>query len=131
MDNQQLIAECLAEYAQIPGPRVGDFVIFPDGHEERCAHDMSRFDIDMMQTYPGGSFALGRGFVSHSGALNPGIPKSHLWPQRLEYRLGSCWIADRDYLTAGCAVDIRIPWRVFRYDPEHPYTGESQIEDTP
>lgn len=92
------------------GPRVGDFVRFPDGTVDRFSHDWG----ETIQTTKGGSFYLGNGYMSFSGGLDPAIDKADLRPT-YEMRGGSCWFFHHNYHAAHNGVDVTIPCRVYEY----------------
>ncbi len=98
------------------GPRIGDYVNMPDGSLRRFTHDWG----DTIQTttpkFGYGSYYLGTGYSSYSGALDPGIPKSGL-KDTGNPRDGAFWFFHHDYMTAHNGVDFTIPCRVFQYRP--------------
>jgi len=110
-----LAAEAQANRDKLTGrPRIGDFVIMPDGTVQRCCNDCG----DGMQTCFGGSFSVhpASGGVSMSGSLN----RSQLW----EYfqptdqtKLGRFWFFHHNRPGAGCGVDVFLPCRVYRLEP--------------
>jgi hypothetical protein len=101
------------------GPRVGDFVIFPDDSVHRFTHNWAEYNGGI-QTTPegsGGSFHLSKqGFCDYSGGLDPCIPLDRL-QQTNELRLGSVWFFSRDLPKAHNGVRAKIPFRVYRYTP--------------
>jgi hypothetical protein len=111
--NRQLLAARGSAWASHDGPRVGDFAVFPDGHEERIAHDWG----DTLQTTDGrygASFHLFRdGTASFSGGLNPGVPRD-LFVLTADLKPGAFWFFDRDQPRAHSAVYARIDCRVYR-----------------
>jgi len=90
------------------GPRVGDFVRFADGHEERISHIWP----DGVQTSEGGSFYLGDGYCSFSGGLNTAIPTDEL-EYRAEHKRGSVWFFHHDHFTAHNGVTTDLDFRVY------------------
>ena len=90
-------------------PRVGDFVIMPDGTYERAAHVWP----NGVQTCTSGSFALGNGYASMSGGLNPSIPKEKL-VNIGERKEGHFWTFHHDYWEAHNAIGIICSCRVFK-----------------
>ena len=106
----QAIAELrIGEWNKDPDPRVGDYVIMPDGSYERFSY---RWD-EGLQTSRGGSFYLGTGYSSFSGGLNPSIPNEKI--QRIpEIRVGVFWFFHHDYATAHNSVGVRAECRVYR-----------------
>ena len=104
------------------GPRVGDFVEFADGRTRRVSFltpDEWLPEIDSVQTSDGGSFYLSGSYVSFSGSLYQGVPRSALVPTD-ERRPGDCWIFHHDQWGAGNGVPVVVPWRVFTCEREAP-----------
>ncbi len=90
-------------------PRVGDFVIMPDGTYERAAYVWE----DGVQTCINGSFALYNGYASMSGGLNPSIPKEKLISIG-ETKEGTFWAFHHDSWHANNAIGVRCSCRVFK-----------------
>ena len=106
----------------IDGPRVGDFVEFADGRTRRVSFltpDEWLPEIDSVQTSDGGSFYLSGSYVSFSGSLYQGVPRSAL-ELTYERRPGDCWIFHHDQWGAGNGVPVVVPWRVFTCEREAP-----------
>lgn len=112
--NAAIAAEIEAAWTARTGrPRVGDFVIMPDGTKQRCAHAWD----DGMQTCFGGSFSITKsGRASMSGGLNP----SRLWEyfkDTGEIEPGRFWFFSHGLAGAGRGVDFYLPCRVYRLEP--------------
>jgi len=90
-------------------PRVGDFVIMPDGSYERFSYDWGTG----LQTCISGSFYLGYGYVSMSGSLNGLIPNSKIAITD-EKKPGDFWFFHHDCAEAHRAVGVRALCRVYR-----------------
>jgi hypothetical protein len=103
----------LAAWDERTGPRVGDFVIMPDGTTERFSHDWGE-DI---QTCFHGSFHLGDGYASMSGSLNAAIPKDKIIDTGFKAP-GRFWFFHHDYWTAHHGVGLVADCRVYQYIPE-------------
>lgn len=91
---------------------VGDYVIMPDGHEERVAHCMS----DSAQTcaIDKASFYIWRdGRADMSGTLNPAHPVIRFRPIR-EERMGKFWFFHHDETGPHRGVYVELPVRVWR-----------------
>lgn len=115
--DEQIVASRMAKLDTQPGPRVGDFVRFNDGHHRRISchwTDDSGWDGGC-QTSDGGSFYLGDYGVSFSGGLYPSLPTESLIDTS-ETRHGSVWIFHHDYHTAHNGVTFSVPFRVFAFD---------------
>jgi hypothetical protein len=110
----KLLAKREVLFNKNQGPRVGDYVIFPDQHVERISHDWG----DKMQTTGGQfgqNFYLGRqGEASQSGGSNPGIPKAELTNTGKKMS-GSMWFFHHDRAGAGRGIEFSIDCRVFQY----------------
>lgn len=79
--DRKIATERFARWDDDPEPRVGDYVIMPDGTYARLAYIWP----ESIQITNGGSFHIGSdGHVSMSGGLEPGFPKErfHLTDER-------------------------------------------------
>jgi len=112
-ENRAILADLERAYNEHAGPRVGDYAVFPDGHEERICHDWG----DVLQATDGrfgSSFNLGRGgWASFSGGLNPGVP-IRKFERTPDTKPGAFWFFDRNMPRAYAAVYARIECRVYR-----------------
>lgn len=92
----------------------GDFVVSANGEVRRVAHDWGDFVQLSSGGRFGGSFYLGeRGYVSYSGALDPGIPASR-FEATDDLMEGDCWFFSRDFATAHNAYRTKARFRVWR-----------------
>src|SRR5208282_6740930 len=98
-------------FNQRSGPRVGDYVIFPDEHTERFSHDWGE-SIQTTDGRYGQSFYLGNGYADFSGGLNPSIPKSALMDTGKPMR-GTFWFFHHDMPGAYRGVRFSIACRVY------------------
>jgi len=103
------------------GPRIGDFVIFPDGSELQFTYDWSDVGGGIQTTSPtvkDASFYLSQlGLCDYSGALDSPLPVSAL-EEANETRLGLVWFFSNDSPRAHNGVTARVPFRVYRYKPD-------------
>lgn len=106
----EILAERVKAFDQIAGPRVGDFVEFSNGVTHRFAHDWGERGL---QTTAGGSWYLGKGYVSFSGGLDPCIPRDSLTDTG-DTREGDVWFFHHDLWGAGRGIDARVTFRVYR-----------------
>jgi hypothetical protein len=93
-----------------PKPRVGDYVITPDGSYDRIAYIWS----GALQTSKGGSFHISYdGYVSMSGGLDPGFPKEqfHLTDEK---KPGYFWFFHHNDVCANNGVGVEAFCRVYR-----------------
>ena len=109
--------ERLAVWNAVQGPRVGDWVIMPDGAELRFTHDWG----DEIQTTcrhlrQDASFYFYGDCMSFSGSLDPAIPKADLVDTG-ETRNGRTWFFHHNEARAYNGVHFEVPCRVFRYQP--------------
>jgi len=112
----EILAHRMAQLNEREGPRVGDWVILQgdgDFNERlrRFTHDWG----DTIQTNdPGdsGSFYLGDGYCSYSGALAPGIDKKSLTNSG-QTRLGRVWFFRHNIHEAHNRVNTAAEFRVF------------------
>ena len=113
--DREIIAERVTALDERVGPRVGDFVEFPDDVTRRISHDWG----DEVQTSDGGSWYLGKGYTSFSGGLFGVTPKTDLVLTG-ETCEGSVWIFHHDSRRAHNGVDTTIPFRVYQCSEEAP-----------
>ena len=107
--DQKIAEERIKSFNAREGPRVGDFVILPDGHYQRFAHEWP----DQMQTCDCGSFHLGEGYVSMSGSLDPGYKKDKL-ELTGEIHIGRFWFFHHGYMTAHNGIGLEMTCRTYR-----------------
>ncbi|CAB4168879.1 hypothetical protein UFOVP1516_37 [uncultured Caudovirales phage] len=105
-----------ARFNEVPGPRVGDFVVMPDGSYERFSHK----HYDGLQTTEGGSFYLNdTGKAGFSGGLNPTILNEHLELTK-QKKLGNFWFFHHDMARAHNAVYVVVDCDVYKVTAELP-----------
>lgn len=109
--DRAILAERQAAWNERTGPRVGDFVRFPDGSMARFTHDWGE-SIQISCTKYGGSFYLGHGYASYSGGLEPGIKKEFL-VETNETEIGRFWFFHRDWAEAHNGVNVDLGCRVY------------------
>lgn len=112
------------------GPRVGDFVIMPDGQTLRFAHDWGEDIQTTSRMFHGDSSFYFSGTCSHSGALDDAIPKTCL-SDTGELRLGPVWFFHHDHASARNGVRTTIPCRVYRYVPAQAATNPETSAHAP
>lgn len=115
--DQQIRDERLSVWDKIEGPRVGDWVILPDGDYRRFTHDWG----DGMQTtvrkdkgHYNASFYFGKGYMEFSGSLDPSIKKDCLTLTD-ETKAGSIWFFHHGEVGAHRGVYSEVPCRVYKY----------------
>ncbi|MET4190750.1 MULTISPECIES: hypothetical protein [unclassified Bradyrhizobium] len=116
--NDELRAKRLLEWDAIPGPRVGDFVIMPDGDERRFTHDWGddiQTTVKRDKNHFNASFYFGGTYMEFSGSLDPALLKSKLVDTG-ETRLGSAWFFHHGEVGGGNGVHFTMPCRVFKYE---------------
>jgi hypothetical protein len=106
--DQQIAEEKIKAYDEIPGPRVGDFIILPNGKYQRFSHEWP----DQIQTCDEGSFYLGKGYASMSGGLDPGYKKEEIIPTE-QIRTGHFWFFHHDDACGSNSVGLKMDCRVF------------------
>ena len=112
-----IYAERVRQFNRIKGPRIGDFVIFPDGEYRRFTHDWGIHGIQTTCRDSSGSFYFGGNYVSYSGALDPLIAKSDLI-LTTEPRNGQMWFFHHNVWRASNGVTFTVRCRVYRYEPQ-------------
>jgi hypothetical protein len=111
----EILADRIHSFEQVTGPRVGDYVRFADDVTRRISyiwrdeHDQA-FNV---QTSDGGSYYLGKGYVSMSGSLYDGVEPSTLTDTGRRV-MGSVWFFHHDHRMAHNGVDTEIPFRLYR-----------------
>jgi hypothetical protein len=100
------------------GPRVGDFVLMPNGQKRRFTH---AWDDGMQTTYPGfgnGSFHFGKeGYMDYSGSLDSSIKFERIVDTG-ECEEGVAWFFHHNEMRAHNGVDCHVPCRVYRVTEE-------------
>lgn len=114
------------------GPRVGDFVIMPDGQTLRFAHDWGEDIQTTSRTYPTDSsfYFSANGHCSHSGSLDNAILKTQLH-ETTEIREANIWFFHHDHACAHNGVRTTIPCRVYRYVPVQAATKQETSAHAP
>jgi hypothetical protein len=107
-----IVAERMARLDTCEGPRVGDFVVFPDGETRRISCDWGRDCEPAIQTSEGGSFYLTEHGASFSGSLYTTIPTASLTDTG-EKRPGDVWIFHHNFSGAGRGVHASPLFRVY------------------
>lgn len=118
--DEAILSERVAALDARQGHRVGDFVEFADGTVRRISHvweGVNDDGSDSVQTSDGGSYYLGRGYVSMSGGLYLGVSSTTLTPAD-EARMGGVWFFHHDYHRASNGVTALVPFRVFSCSQE-------------
>jgi hypothetical protein len=115
--DREILADRQAAYERRPGPRVGDWVLMPDGSARRFTYDWG----DGLQTTCGdgdaGSFYIGDGYLSYSGTLDHTIPRERLRECPGDALPGRVWFFHHDWHRADNGVHFEIPFRVFQVLP--------------
>ena len=115
--DQANLEKIVAVREQIPGPRVGDFVLFDSGQLERISHDWG----DALQTSPAGSIYLCQnGHGSFSGGMNPATPMVNMKITAATLP-GEFWFFHHGIAGGGQGVYFQVPCRV--YQSTAPYEG--------
>ena len=106
--DRAILADRVAQLAQVPSPSVGDFVRFADDVLRRVAHVWP----DGVQTSDRGSYYLGPGFVSMSGSLFTPVPQTTL--SRTDDTVdGTVWFFHHDVPRPHNGVRARIAFPLF------------------
>jgi len=115
--NQAIFDERLELFAAVSGPRVGDFVIFPDGEYRRLTDDWGNHGVQTTCKGNTGSFYFAGRFMDYSGALAPLIPKPCLLLTD-ETREGPAWFFSHNEWRAHNRASVMVPCRVYQYQPK-------------
>lgn len=113
-----------------PGPRVGDFIRLPDLHANlgkftRMTYDWGDGHIQTGGS-AGGSYYLGSGYLSYSGALDHGVRVDDLVDTG-ETKSGSVWLFRDGIAAAHCGVHFDLPMRVFELKHGSDISGISEL----
>jgi hypothetical protein len=122
----EILEERVTKLNKRSGPRVGDFVRFPNGTVHRFSYiwDFEDGSDILAQTADDGSFYLTEcGGVSFSGSLYRGVPGESL-TRTDEKRNGEVWFFHHNSAGAGCGVHAFVEFRVYETSEEAPDTGE-------
>lgn len=107
--NQQILKSRTLQFNKTKGPRVGDYLKYPDG-------SFTRFTVDLGESLQTGgergSYFLYGSCCDYSGGCDSGIKKSDLVPTR-ETKPGDLWFFDEGITGAGRRKDFQINFRVF------------------
>jgi len=110
----ELLARRIAARARLPGPLVGDFVVFSDGVVHRLSYSWLDCEPPSIQTSEHGSFYLcWHGDADFSGGLNPAIPMSTITDTG-ETREGAFWFFHHDHAAPHYGVGVEVPCKVYR-----------------
>jgi len=111
-----ILRERMLMLDSIAGPRVGDYVRFPDGKMLRISY---MWDDAFQSSNDGGGWHLGRGCMSYSGGLFPSRPTTQL-TRTNETKEGLCWFFHHEYAAAHCGVWTTAPFRVYQCSADNP-----------
>lgn len=106
--NNEILAERIAAYEEINGPRVGDFIKLPHELWTRITHI---WPDGQLQT-GWGSFYFGNGYCSYSGGLNPGVRSKDILRTN-STKTGTIWFFKNDNHLAHNGANFEIPFRVY------------------
>ncbi len=109
--DHKIADERVNAFNEIPDPRVGDFVILPDGKYQRFSHEWP----DQIQTCDEGSFYIGKGYVSMSGGLDPGYKKEQIIKTD-GIKPGHFWFFHHDDHCGSNSVGLIMDCRVYRVE---------------
>lgn len=118
----EILKERVARLDQRSGPRVGDYVRFPDGTVRRFSYiwDFEDGSDISAQTAGGGSFYLTEcGGLSFSGSLYMGIPGKSLTLTN-EKQNGDVWFFHHGFAGADCGVHAVVEFRVYETSEKAP-----------
>ena len=111
MENEQILQSRTEAFNKLEGPRVGDYLKTASGYL-RFIHDWGESIQTTTPKFGLGSFYLGDGYVSYSGALDPSIHKSELQLTD-EVRSGAFWFFRNDFQMAHNGIDVMVDCKVY------------------
>jgi len=109
-----ILADHFQALDKVKGPKVGDWVEYPNGTQRRISYVWYDGSI---QTSDGGSWYLGKGYVSFSGGLYPSTPRSIIQPT-IRTLPGRVWFFHHNHRRAHNAVGATIPFPIWVCDVE-------------
>jgi len=112
--DEAILHALVAEWDEVHGPRVGDFLRFGDGTLRRFTYDHGPEHGIQTTARPGfgESFYFGHGYMSFSGGLDSCVPHDAITPTN-ETREGSAWFFHHGCSGAHRSVYVSVPCRVF------------------
>lgn len=118
----EILAKRIAGFNRFKGPRVGDFVIMPDGQYRRFTHNHGKHGLQTTcgsdnadaSRSGGASFYLGHFGMDYSGGLDPCVKQENLVLTE-EVRDGHAWFFHHDRARAHNGVEFTVPCRVYRF----------------
>lgn len=118
--DQAILGHRIVARDGLDGPRVGDFVLYPDGSNRRIAHLWHKEDESIQSIQPtwgkDGSFYLNKwGGVSMSGGLDTGFPPERLELVEDELQMGNFWFFSHDHWGEGRGITVDTPCRIYAY----------------
>lgn len=114
--DEELRQQGLKYWNALLGPRVGDFVIEPDGGEHRISTKTANH-FQLSEPRFGASYHWAWWYCSYSGGHKPVLhPLASLEPTR-ETRDGHVWFFHHDITGPHRGVPCTIPCRVYRFTP--------------
>lgn len=118
--NLIILEECMSAFNQLDGPRVGDFLLMPNGKFTRFTH---KWD-DHMQTggHTQSQYYLGPGYLSYSGGLDPGIKIKEIELTEMT-KNGKVWFFSEGHAGADNDVSYMVQFRVYTCKPDADLTG--------
>jgi len=112
-----LLTERIAKLNLRQGPRVGDFVIMPDESVRRFTHDWTdSLQTTIRQNNDSSFYFSLNGFCNFSGSLDDSLPIEQI-EATTETRLGRVWFFSNNVARMHNAVNARVPFKVYRYQP--------------
>ena len=114
--DRRLLAKRIEAWNCRTEPRVGDFIIMPDGELRRLTHNWL---IGLQTTWKGegGTFYLSTdGYGDYSGGLDSQIPNDKI-ENTGETREGNFWFFHHDNARAHNGITVKVPCRVYRVRP--------------
>lgn len=116
--NIPLLKEREKRFNEKSGPRVGDYVLLPNGKYDRFTQEYENKDwIQAGGSSESSFYFFPSGGLTYSGTLNEGYPRKDLILTS-ETKDGKCWFFDRDRGAANNGVYFRSTFRVFRLKGE-------------
>jgi hypothetical protein len=115
--NLKILKERFERFEKRTGPRIGDYLILPNGCKRRFTHDWGA-EIQITLWGICGSFYLSHGGgVSFSGGLDSGLSVEKMVKTE-EVQMGKFWFFANNEVRAHNSIDVLMPCAVWQYTDE-------------
>lgn len=115
--NLKILKKRFERFEKIPEPRIGDYLILPNGCKRRFTHHWGT-EIQITLWGIGGSFYLSHcGSASFSGGLDAGLSVKKMVKTE-EVQMGKFWFFANNEVKAHNSIEVLMPCAVWQYTDE-------------